>query len=608
MLQSLKRFFIGKPLPTTWQEHEKLPKFLALPIFSSDALSSTAYATQEILLALVLAGTMTLHLVMPIGVGIALLLFIVAISYRQTIFAYPSGGGAYIVAKDNLGTLPGLVAASALLIDYILTVAVSIAAGVDAIVSAFPQYAGVRVDLCVLFIIIVTLLNVRGVRESGWVFAFPTYFFILCFVTLIGTGFVKYFMGMDVHVPQHQPSSSALHPLSLFLLLRAFSVGCTALTGVEAISNAVPAFKTPESKNAANTLMIMATILISLFLGITFLARVFHVVPDEAMHETVPSMIARGVFGGGAFYYAIQFATALILLLAANTAYAGFPRLSAILANDRFLPRQLANVGDKLVFVNGIALLAFLASLLIIAFKASTHSLLPLYTIGVFVSFTLSQWGMVTRWRRLRTPGWWKSALINSIGAAVTFVVCIVIAVTKFSHGAWITIMLIPALVTLFFMINRHYINVSKQLRLDGAALPADYHHTVILLVPGVHRGVIPAIQYAKSIGKDCRAIYIELDSKGTEHIRQNWEKWSMGLPLIIMESPYRSLIEPVFKYLDEVDAEREDNVVTVVLPEYVPARRWHSLLHNQSGFLLKLALLFKKGIVVTNIRYQLAE
>lgn len=608
MLQRLKHILIGKPLPTAWSEHEKLPKFLALPIFASDALSSTAYATQEILLALMLVGTAALHLVMPIGVGIAILLLIVAVSYRQTIYAYPSGGGAYIVAKDNLGTLPGLIAASALLIDYILTVAVSIAAGVDAIVSAFPAHAGDRVALCLLAIIIVTVLNIRGVRESGWIFAFPTYFFILCFVTLIVTGFIKYFMGIEVRVPQHQPPSHALHPLSLFLLLRAFSVGCTALTGVEAISNAVPAFKTPESKNAANTLMLMATILISLFLGITFLAKVFHVVPDEAMHETVPSMIARGVFGGGVFYYAIQFATALILLLAANTAYAGFPRLSAILANDRFLPRQLSNVGDKLVFINGIALLAIMAGLLIWLFHASTHHLLPLYTLGVFVSFTLSQWGMVKRWRRLKTPGWWKSALVNSIGAVVTAIVCLVIAVTKFTHGAWITILLIPMLVSFFLLIQRHYDNVQKQLRLDGATLPADYHHTVIVLVPGVHRGVIPAIQYAKSIGKDCRAIYIELDSKSTPHVRQNWEKWSMGIPLIIMESPYRSLIEPVFKYLDEVDAEREDNVVTVVLPEFVPARWWHSLLHNQSGFLLKVALLFKKGIVVTNIRYQLAE
>lgn len=610
MLQWLKRFLIGKPLPTTWSEHVKLPKFIALPVFSSDALSSTAYATQEILLALLLVGTGVLHLAMPIGIAIGILLLIVAMSYRQTIFAYPSGGGAYIVAKDNLGTLPGLVAAAALLIDYVLTVAVSSTAGIDAIVSIKQDLAPLRVDLCLICIAFITWMNVRGLKESGSIFAVPTYSFIVCFTIMIVVGLVKFFLKIPVHVQQPEIITKEFQPLTLFVLLRAFSVGCTALTGIEAISNGIPAFKAPESKNAAATLTIMASILISLFLGLTFLAFAFHVIPDETGLETVPSQLGRAIFQGRLawMHFVIQVATAAILLLAANTSYADFPRLSAILANDRFLPRQLANVGDKLVFANGIGLLAVLSSFLIIKFQGSTHHLLPLYAIGVFVSFTLSQSGMVTHWRKLKTPGWWRSAAINGIGAVVTGLVAIVIAVTKFTHGAWITIILIPSFVAFFMSIHRHYVTFAEQLRLDGATARTDYHHTVLVLVPGVHRGMLPAIEYAKSIGADCRAIYIELDSKSTQHVKQNWEKWSMGMPLIIMESPYRSLIEPVFKYLDEVQAERENNVVTVVLPEFVPARWWHSLLHNQSGFLLKVALLFKKGIVVTNIRYQLAQ
>lgn len=609
MFQWLKRLLFGKPLPTTWQVHEKLPKYLALPVFSSDALSSTAYATQEILLALLLAGTAVLHLAMPIGIAIAILLAIVAVSYRQTIFMYPSGGGSYIVAKDNLGTLPGLVAASSLLIDYVLTVAVSTAAGIDAIISIKQDWAPFRVDLCLICIAFVTWMNVRGVKESGKFFAVPTYGFIISFSIMIVVGLIKYFMGIPVHVAQPEVASHALHPLTLFLLLRAFAAGCTALTGIEAISNGIPAFRAPESKNAAATLSSMAIILISLFVGLTFLAFAFHVVPDESGIETVPSQIGRAIFQGRLswMHLVIQIATAAILLLAANTSYADFPRLSAILANDRFMPRQLSNVGDKLVFVNGIAILAVSSSLLIIVFQGSTHHLLPLYAIGVFISFTLSQGGMVKRWFTLKTPGWWRSATINGIGAVVTGIVAVVISVTKFSHGAYITIILIPIFVAMFLTVHNHYVKLSDQLKLDGAKLHTDYHHTVLVLVPGIHRGVLPALEYAKSIGKDCRAIYIELDSKGTKSLRENWEPWSLGIPLIIMESPYRSLIEPLFKYLDEVQAERDDHVVTVVLPEFASAKRWHSLLHNQSGFLLKVALLFKKGIVVTNIRYQLS-
>ncbi len=608
MIPRLKRALIGEPLPTSWQKHEKLPKILALPVFASDALSSTAYATQEILLALLLVGTGVLHFALPIGIAIAILLALVAISYRQTIFAYPSGGGAYIVAKDNLGTLPGLVAAASLLIDYILTVSVSIAAGVDAIISAYQPWAPFRVELCLLFILLITLMNARGVRESGIVFSFPTYFFVLCLSGLIVTGIIKYLLHIPVTVTHPEVPHHEFQALGVFLVLRAFSAGCTALTGIEAISNGIPAFRAPESKNAAATLSIMAAILITLFLGVTFLARVYGVIPDHSEKETVISMLARGIFHGGILYYCVQGATAAILILAANTSYQDFPRLSAILANDRFMPRQLANVGDRLVFMNGIAALAFFSSLLIVIFRGSTHLLLPLYAIGVFVSFTLSQSGMVKRWLKLKTKGWRRSALINFIGAVTTGIVAVVISITKFSHGAYITIILIPILVAMFLAIYRHYIALGLQLKLNGAKPRAEFHHTVLVLVPGIHRGVLPAIEYAKSIGKDCRAIYIELDQKATEQIRKSWETYSLGMPLIIMESPYRSLVEPLFKYLDEVQAERKDHVVTVVLPEFVPARWWHRLLHNHSGILLKLALLFKKDIVVTNIRYQLAQ
>lgn len=608
MIQRLKRALIGEPLPTSWQQHEKLPKILALPVFSSDPLSSVAYATQEILLALLIAGTGVLSLVMPIGLAIAILLAMVAMSYRQTIHAYPGGGGAYIVAKDNLGTLPGLVAAASLLIDYILTVSVSVAAGVDAIISAYQTWAPYRVDMCLFFILFITLMNVRGVKESGTVFAFPTYFFVFCIYALIGTGLLKFLLHIPVSIQNPELPKHGFQTMGLFLLLRAFSAGCTALTGVEAISNGIPAFRPPESKNAAATLTIMAAISISMFLGITFLARVYGVIPDHSEKETVISMLSRGIFHEGFFYYCIQGATAAILILAANTSYQDFPRLSAILANDRFMPRQLANFGDRLVFINGIAALAIFSSLLIIIFHGSTHLLLPLYAIGVFVSFTLSQAGMVRRWLTLKTKGWRRSAVINFIGAVMTGIVAVVISITKFSHGAYITIILIPVLIAMFLAIHRHYIALGLQLKLNGAKPRAEFHHTVLVLVPGVHRGVLPAIEYAKSIGKDCRAIYIEMDQNATEQIRKNWEAYSLGMPLIIMESPYRSLIEPLFKYLDEVQAERENHVVTVVLPEFVPARWWHRLLHNHSGILLKLALLFKKDIVVTNIRYQLAQ
>jgi len=594
--------------------------WLGLPVFSSDALSSVAYATEEILLVLLLAGstyTNALHYSWNISIGIAVLLAIVAMSYRQTIHAYPGGGGSYIVARENLGTYPGLIAAAALLIDYVLTVAVSTAAGVAAVTSAVPTLADYRIYLCLGCILFVALANLRGAKESGMLFAIPTYSFVFSFLIMIGYGLFKiWFLGgagiSAVH-PEHTPPPPILPAVTLSLILRAFSSGCTALTGVEAVSNGVPAFKPPESKNASTTLTLMATILITVFVGLTYLANKLHIVPDVTLHpgtlqfephETVVSMIARSIFDKSWFYYVIQAATAMILILAANTSFADFPRLSQLLAKDRFIPRQFANIGDRLVFANGIVLLWLLSSVLIAHFEGQTHALIPLYAVGVFLSFTLSQSGMIRHWLSLRTPGWWRSMIINGIGACTTGVVTLVIAYTKFQYGAWIVVVLIPLLVGMFLKINHHYRDLASQLTLKGASHPGPIRHTVLILVAGIHRGVLPALQYAKTIAADCRAIHIEIDPQESERFIKQWEEWGMGIPLVILESPYRSLIDPLFRYLDEVQGEREDHMVTVILPEFVSGRWWHHFLHNQAALLLKIALQFKKGITVTNIRY----
>jgi len=620
----LRRLFLGSPLPTALEQHTKLPVWLGLPVFASDALSSVAYATEEILLMLLLAGSTTtvLSYSWGISIAIAILLAIVAMSYRQTIFAYPSGGGAYIVAKENLGTYPGLVAAAALMIDYVLTAAVSTAAGVAAVISAFPEMGKYRVDLCLGCIFFVALANLRGAKESGTLFAIPTYSFIASFLVMIGYGLYKAaYMGglaggaLTPVSPAHTPPPPILPAISTLLILRAFSSGCAALTGIEAVSNGVQAFKPPESRNAATTLTLMAILLVSIFLGLTYLANTCEIKPDVTLipgtdhfeaHETVVSMIARSIFDKSWFYYVIQAATAMILILAANTSFADFPRLSQLLAKDRFIPRQFANIGDRLVFANGIVLLWLLSSVLIAHFEGQTHALIPLYAVGVFLSFTLSQSGMIRHWLSLRTPGWWRSMIINGIGACTTGVVTLVIAYTKFQYGAWIVVVLIPLLVGMFLKINHHYRDLASQLTLKGASHPGPIRHTVLILVAGIHRGVLPALQYAKTIAADCRAIHIEIDPQESERFIKQWEEWGMGIPLVILESPYRSLIDPLFRYLDEVQGEREDHRVTVILPEFVPARWWHHFLHNQAGLLLKVALHFKKGVTVTNIRYYL--
>ena len=597
-----KRLLVGAPMPLARARHERLSKTTALAVFASDALSSVAYASEEILFVLVLAGAAAMHLATPLSLAIAGLLVVVAVSYQQTIHAYPSGGGAYIVARANLGTLPGLVAAAALLTDYVLTVSVSVAAGVAAVTSAIPALRAYKVSLGVGCIAAIAFANLRGVRESGRVFAVPTYLFIVTFAMLVAGGLFRLVSG-DIEPLTSRPPQ-ATTPLTWFLVLRAFSSGCVALTGTETISNGIPAFKPPESRNAAITLGWMAVILASLFLGITVLASALGVVPVE--DETVVSQIARGLFGTGLFYYLIQVSTALILVLAANSSFAGFPRLSSILARDRYVPRQFATQGDRLVFSNGILILAGLAALLLVAFRGETHALIPLYAVGVFISFTLSQAGMVRHWLAERGPGWHWRLAINGVGAAVTGVVTLVIAVSKFSHGAWIVVLVIPVLIGAFLSVKRHYREVAGQLSLEQCGAEPTFTHTVLVPVGDLHAGVVRALRYAQSLSPSAKAVYVELDPEKTRKLEEKWTKWGCGVPLVVLTSPYRSLLGPFLEYLDHVQNQNANQMVTIVIPEFIPARWWQHLLHNQTALLIKGALLFRKNVVVTDVPYHL--
>ncbi|MCL6541954.1 MAG: APC family permease [Roseiflexus sp.] len=612
MIAELKRLVVGQPLANEQLVHERLPKRLALAVFSSDALSSTAYATEAILIVLSMAGAAALWLATPIALGIAVLLMTVAFSYMQTIKAYPQGGGTYIVARENLGTIPSLTAASALLIDYILTVAVSMSAGVAAITSAWPMLEPYRVELAVGLIGLVSLANLRGVKESGAMFAIPTYTFVASMFLLIGTGLFNIVTGHVIPAPPPATPHLAdgVGALSLFLILRAFAAGCTALTGIEAIADGVPAFKKPEARNAAITLAIMAALLVTMFLGITVLANAYHIIPDGSSEpETANSQLARAIFGAGSpFYFLLQIATMAILVLASNTAFADFPRLAYFLARDRYFPRQFTQRGDRLVFSNGIVVLGLIASILVVAFHAREQALLPLYAVGVFISFTISQTGMVRRWWRLRTPGWRRSALINGAGAVMTGIVMLVLAITKFREGAWAVLLLIPLMVTVLLNIHQHYQAVARQLSLADAPRPSPVRrHTALVLISGVHRGMLPALQYALSIAPDnVTAVYVDLDPENTEKIRRKWNEWGCGIPLVILPSPYRSLMQPLLQYIDEVEARYDDDVLTIILPEFVPSKWWQYILHNQTGLQLKAALFFSRGKVVTSVPYHL--
>ncbi len=603
--QTLKRALLGQPIETERDNEERLIKTLALAVFSSDAISSVAYATEEILLVLVVAGSGALALSLPVAVAIVALLTILIASYRQVITAYPNGGGAYVVASENFGHKAGLIAGASLLIDYTLTVAVSIASAVANITSAVPVLHDYRVPIGIAFVLLIMLANLRGVKESGKLFAIPTYSFISGLFLMLGSGFVQYFFGHP-HVESARIVSSTLEPITIILVLKAFSSGCAALTGVEAISNGVTAFRKPEAKNARTTLLWMALILGSIFLGITELTHIFHLVPSH--NETVLSQLGRTIFGTGPVYYFIQAATALILIVAANTSFAGFPRVSSLMAADGFMPRQLMNKGNKLAFSNGILMLAFFSIVLLVIFGGETHRLIPLYAIGVFTSFTLSQSGMVKHWYRERGQGWVNKAIINGLGTVTTFVVLLVIGSTKFMHGAWIVVLIVPILITIFMTIKRHYNSIAEQLSLCNLRPPKPIRNWVIMCIGGVHCGTLQALRYAKMISgeNDVNVMYVNINSTPPTDLLNKWEKYGFSTPIEVVKSPYRDVIGPIIQRIREIHEENPDDFITIVVPEFICKKWWQHLLHNQTAWILKTRLMFWPNVIITSVPYQL--
>ncbi|HEY3241357.1 MAG TPA: APC family permease [Acidimicrobiia bacterium] len=617
MLSVLKRALVGRPLASAEQEHQRLTKTIALAVFSSDAISSTAYASEEILHVLVpMVALAALGYLVPISLVVMALLAIVAFSYRQTIFAYPSGGGSYVVSRENLGENPSLVAGASLLTDYILTVAVSVSAGVAAIVSAFKGLEDLRVPIGLGLIALITVANLRGVKESGRIFAVPTYIYIASLGLLVGYGLWRVYVGGLGPLPPDEEAlaeitnhGATLGPLTLYVLMRAFSSGAVALTGVEAISNGVPAFRRPESKNAATTLMWMAVILGGFFFGISLLANELRPTinePGSPGYETLLSILGDTVFGHGAFlYYVLQASTAAILILAANTAYADFPRLSSIIAQDGFLPRQLFNRGDRLVFSNGVLALAAAAAALLAAFGGDVTALIPLYAVGVFTSFTLSQSGMVRHHLKEREPNWRRSLVVNAVGAAATFVVLMVVVISKFTIGAWVPVVVIPIIVVAFKGVKRHYDQVRAALAVPPDWRPPRLNHTVVVLVGGVHRGVLEALAYARSLAPNhLVAVTVVSDEDEQARIQEQWDQHHLDVPLDMVYSPYRELSRPILAFIDEIDARWDNDIVTVLIPEFVVRRWWEQLLHNQTALFLKGRLLFRQGVVVTSVPY----
>ena len=612
----LKRLLVGRPLPTAEQQHQRLIKLIALAVFSSDAISSTAYATEEILHVLVPhAGMDALDYLVPISIIVVVLLTIVGLSYRQTIFAYPQGGGSYIVSRENLGTKPSLVAAGSMLTDYVLTVAVSISAGVAAITSAIPSLRDHRVLLGIAFIILLTVANLRGLKEAGQLFAIPTYLYMLSLGGMLAWGLIRSFTGSLDRLPVDEADLEhftggggvALTGVTVILLMRAFSSGAVALTGVEAISISVPAFQRPESRNAATTLVSMISILGVFFFAISLLAS--RLQPTLSEDETILSILGTAVFGGrdSFFYVALQASTAAILILAANTAYTAFPTMCSIIARDGFLPRQLFNRGDRLVFSNGILVLSLAAAGLLIGFGGVTNALIPLYAVGVFTSFTLSQSGMVRYHLRRREPGWRGRVVANGAGAVATGVVLAVVIISKFAIGAWIPIVVIPLMIAGFNSVHRHYQHVGERLAVPEGWKAPRLNHTVVVLVGGVHRGVLSAMAYARSLAPNhLVAVTVVTDEVEQEAIEAQWAKHGLREPLDIVYSPYRELSRPILRFLDEINARWSNDVVTVLIPEVVVTKWWQQLLHNQSALVLKGRLLFRKGVIVTSVPYHL--
>ena len=624
--RSLSHWLIGRPLMTADAPHQTIGKAVGLAVFASDALSSTAYATQEILGVLIAVGSIAYGYVFPVSVAIVILLAIVTISYEQTIHAYPGGGGAYIVARDNLGELPAQTAGAALLTDYILTVAVSVSSGIAQIISAYPGLFPYRVHLAVGAVFLIMLVNLRGVKESGAAFAIPAYFFLIVMTVTVSIGLFRYFTGSlgTVIDPPELHLINTVAAITPFLLLHAFANGTTALTGVEAISNGITAFNEPRSRNAGITLIWMSLILGSLFLGISYLTG--HIGAVFSEEETIISQLARTIYGGrGLSYIALIWGTTVILIMAANTAFADFPRLGALHAGDGFLPKQLTFRGSRLVYSNGIITLSIIASLLIIIFQASVTRLIPLYAIGVFLSFTLSQTGMAKRWWKIGhlkegeeivepgstlryTEGWRFKMFVNGFGALCTAIVMVVFAATKFREGAWVVLLLTPILVMIFFTIHHHYKDLASHLTLDKfSGLPARHtRHRVIMPVSGIHQGTLEALRYAKLLSDDVTAVHVSIDPAETEKVQKKWKTWGEGTRLIILESPFRLFIEPLLKYLEEIIDNRQPNeTFTIVVPQFIPSKRWHNALHMRTADLLRQELLSKHGVIVTDVPYR---
>jgi len=606
----LKKIMFGRPLKSSEIESEKMQVWKALPILSSDALSSVAYGTEQILLELATVGVAAFAFSLPIAISIIALIAILVISYRQVIEAYPQGGGAYMVSKENLGMTWGRLTGVSLLIDYTLTVAVSISAGVQAITSAFPVTVPYIVPMAVLLVWMMVWLNLRGTSESGTIFAIPTYFFILCILLLVGKGIFDLMTGAAHTQPVHVMPSAMTHGLTLFVLLKAFSSGCSAVTGIEAISDAVPHFRTPSVKNAKKTLASLGGLLAIIFGGVTLLSLAYGIAPDPNGHTSVLSMVTEQAFGRGTMYYATQIATMLILTLAANTSFNGFPILASIMAQDKNFPRMFSYRGDRLSFNYGIITLGVLASVLLIAFKGKTDGLIPLYAIGVFLSFTLAQSGLVRKWLKERVAGWPRKLVINSLGALVSFAVLLIFCFTKFTEGAWIVIVVTPLILWMITKVNHHYDDVAKQLRID---LEQDRVCTkeslIIVPVAGIHRAVAQSLNYAKSLSPNVIAFYVSFSDEEEAAMEEKWEKWNPGVRLVVFKSRYRTIVKPLAEFIERIDTHvSEKQAIMVILPQFIPKRWWHRLLHNQSASRIRSKLQSDKDIVVATVPYHLNE
>ncbi|HEX2055205.1 MAG TPA: APC family permease [Nitrospiraceae bacterium] len=603
----VKRWLVGLPLKTAQAADERLSKTLALAVFSSNAISSVAYATEEILLVLVLAGTAAIAWSIPVSLAILFLVAVLTVSYRQIIYEYPEGGGAYTVARSNLGDIPALTAAAALMIDYVLTVAVSVAAGVAAVTSAVPTLFPHRESIGLVAVLFIVVMNLRGMKESGRFFAVPTYLAIGALAFTVISGSLQILFGYGPAVVPNPAQAPAVEPLTIFLILRSFAAGCTAVTGMEVISNGVKSFRRPESKNAATTMLFMSLILASLFSGITVLTHHYGVLPKA--DETVVSQLTRIIFGTGPIYYTVQAGTMVLLVFAANSAFNGFPHLASILARDGYMPHQMASFGDRLVFSNGVVILGLFAGSLIMLFHGDTHALIPLYAVGVFVSFTLSQAGMVRRWLVKKGPHWRKKLAVNGMGAVTTGVATIIIASTKFVQGAWIVFVLIALFILLFLSIYSHYKAVAEQVALArDHRPPLPRRNIVIIPIGGVNRAVVRAVDYARSRAGEIRAVLVDVDKEETAKVEIQWAQWGCGVPLIVLPSPYRSILGSLLDYIEELLQKNPDGWVTVVIPEILPARWWQNILHNQRALMLKAALLFRERVILTDVPFHLSR